>query len=103
MIDLKFIKISRQILNLIPNETAMEKKVIPVGMYHKTLYLAVANPINFSEQSYHALMTQFNIKPVFSPPYEIENFLYKRSYIDPNWSGTTAGIGAGESAHRWKD
>ena len=103
MVDLQFIKISRQTLDLVPNKQANEKKVIPVGVYHKTLYLAVANPIIFSEQSYYALMTQLNIKPVFSPQHEIETFLYKRTYIDANWTGAAIGIGAGESAQRWAD
>ncbi len=75
MVELLFIHIPYDILECIPKMNALEKKVIPVGVYDKNLYLAVADPINFSEQHHFAFITKLNIKTVFSPLRDIETFL----------------------------
>jgi hypothetical protein len=48
MVDVLSINITGDILKRIPNDKAVEKKVVPVGVYNKTLYLAVAEPATFS-------------------------------------------------------
>lgn len=89
MVDLLSINIPYDILDRIPNEKALEKKVIPVGAYNKTLYLAVADPATFSEQHHFAFITKLNIKPVFSPLHEIETFL------NTKWTGVSSDFWAG--------
>lgn len=89
MVDLLFINIPYDILDRIPIEKAHEKKVVPVGVHNKILYLAVADPATFSEQHHFAFITKLNIKPVFSPLHEIETFL------NTKWTGTGSEIWAG--------
>ena len=89
MVDVLSIDIPNDILGRIPKEKAHEKKVIPVGVYNKTLYLAVADPATFSEQHYFTFITKLNIKPVFSPLYEIETFL------NTKWAGAGSDFWAG--------
>lgn len=89
MIDLLAIHIPPDVLGRVPNEKALEKQVIPVGVYHKTLYLAVADPATFADQNDFAFITKLKIKPVFSPPYAIDTFL------NTKWTGTGADFWAG--------
>lgn len=89
MVDVLSINIPYDILDRIPYENAQEKKIIPVGVYNKALYLAVADPATFSEQHHFAFITKLNIKPVFSPLHEIETFL------NTKWTGTGSEIWAG--------
>lgn len=89
MVDVLSINIPDDILGRIPKEKAHEKKVIPVGVYNKTLYLAVADPATFSEQHYFTFITKLSIKPVFSPPHDIETFL------NTKWAGTGSDFWAG--------
>jgi hypothetical protein len=89
MVDLLSINIPYDILDRIPYEKAQEKKIIPVGVYNKTLYLAVADPATFSEQHHFAFITKLNIKLVFSPLHEIETFL------DTKWKGASSDVWAG--------
>lgn len=71
MIELSTINIPRDTLSLIPNERAKASKVIPVGIYNKSLYLAVSDPTSFTEKQYFSFLTKLNIKPIFSPVSEI--------------------------------
>jgi hypothetical protein len=89
MVDVLSINITSDILNRIPNDKAVEKKVVPVGVYNKTLYLAVAEPATFSEQHHFAFITKLNIKPVFAPSHEIETFVHTK------WTGADSDIWAG--------
>jgi hypothetical protein len=89
MVDVLNIHIPLDILDRIPHEKAIEKKVVPVGMYNKTLYMAVPDPVNFSEQPHFAFLTKLNIKPIFPPLHEIEIFLTTK------WAGTRSEIWAG--------
>ena len=89
MVDVLVIHIPYDILERLPKEKAHEKKVVPVGVYNKTLYLAVTDPINFSEQHHFAFITKLNIKPVFSPLQDIETFL------NTKWTGANSEIWAG--------
>lgn len=89
MVEVLTISIPFDILDRIPNEKAHEKKVVPVGVYNKTLYLAVGEPATFSDQHHFAFITKLNIKPVFSPPYEIDTFL------NTKWAGAGSDIWAG--------
>lgn len=89
MVDVLFINIPYDILDRIPIEKAHEKKVVPVGAYNKTLYLAVADPATFADQHHFTFITKLNIKPVFSPPHEIDTFL------NTKWTGTGSEIWTG--------
>lgn len=89
MVDVLAINIPYDILDRIPNEKALEKKVVPVGAYNKTLYLAVADPVTFADHNHFAFMTKLNIKPVFSPLHEIDTF------INTKWSGAGSDFWAG--------
>ena len=89
MIDVLAIHIPLDILDRIPNEKAAEKQVVPVGVYNKMLYLAVADPATFSEQHHFAFITKLNIKPVFSPAHEIDTF------IRTKWTGAGSDFWAG--------
>jgi hypothetical protein len=89
MVDILSIHIPSDILGRIPNEKAVEKKVVPVGVYDRTLFLAVAEPATFSEQHHFAFITKLNIKPVFAPPYEIDTFVHTK------WTGADSDIWAG--------
>jgi len=75
MVELLAINIPYDVLGRIPSEKAAERKVVPVGVYDKTLYLAVGDPATFPDQHHFAFISKLNIKPVYSPPYEIDNFL----------------------------
>jgi MshEN domain len=88
MVDIMRINITSDILNRIPNEDAAKKKVVPVGVYNKTLYLAVSDPATFSEQQHFAFITKLNIKPVFAPAHEIDTF------INTKWTGADSDIWA---------
>lgn len=89
MVDVLSINVTSDILARIPADKAVEKKVVPVGVYNKTLYLAVAEPATFSEQQHFAFITQLNIRPVFAPAHEIETFIHTK------WTGADSDIWAG--------
>jgi len=89
MVALLSIHIPYDVLDRIPIEKAHEKKVVPVGLYNKTLYLAVPDPATFSEQHHFTFITKLNIKPVFSPAHEIDTFL------NTKWTGAGSDFWAG--------
>jgi len=89
MVDLPAIHITSDILNRIPNDKAVEKKVVPVGVYNKTLYLAVAEPDKFSDQQHFAFLSQLNIKTVYAPSNDIV------TYLSTKWTGADSDIWAG--------
>lgn len=89
MVDVLSIHIPRDILGRITVEKAVEKKVVPVGVYDKTLFLAVAEPATFSEQHHFAFLTKLSIKPVFAPSYDIDIFVHTK------WTGADTDIWAG--------
>lgn len=66
MVDVLAIDIPSDTLNIISSDIARNKQVIPVGVYNKTLYLAVSDPFTFEEQPYFALLTGLTIVPVFA-------------------------------------
>jgi MshEN domain len=89
MVDVLSISISSDVLNRISNEKAAEKKVVPVGVYNNSLYLAVADPATFSEKQHFAFITKLNIKPVFAPAQQISTFIHTK------WTGADSDIWAG--------
>ena len=89
MVDLLAINIPCDILERIPTEKAVEKKVVPVGVYDKTLFLAVANPNTFPDRHDFAFITKLNIKPVSSPLHEFDTFLNSK------WTGAGSDFWAG--------
>ena len=89
MVDLQSIHITSDILNRIPNDKAVEKKVVPVGVYNKTLYLAMTEPDKFSEQQHFAFLSKLNIKTVYAPAHDIATFLSTK------WTGADSDFWAG--------
>jgi hypothetical protein len=89
MVDVLSISISNDILKRIPNDNAAEKKVVPVGVYNNTLYLAVADPSTFSEKQHFAFITKLNINPVFAPAHQIDTFVHTKWTKDDSdiWAG----------------
>lgn len=75
MVDIVNITIPFKTLRTIPNPKAREKQVIPAGIYHDTLFLAVADPFQFKDHQSFAALTGLNIVPVFAPRHEIVNRL----------------------------
>lgn len=71
MVDVAAIHITYDTLKLVSNDNAKAKRAIPVGMYSGTLYLAVSDPFNFSEQHFFSFSTGLKIKPVFAPASQI--------------------------------
>jgi len=66
MVDLGAINIPYDFLKYVTNDIAREKQAIPVGAYNGTLYLAVADPLNFQDQHFFSFSTGLKIKPVFA-------------------------------------
>ena len=71
MVDVATIHIPYDTLKLVTNENARAKRAIPVGVYGGTLYLAVSDPFNFTEQHFFSFSTGLKIKPVFAPGNQI--------------------------------
>lgn len=89
MIDVQAINIPYNILKLVTHDNAREKRAIPVGVYGGTLYLAVADPLNFSEQHFFSFSTGLKIKPAFAPNTQIIACLNSR------WTENRSEIWAG--------
>lgn len=75
MVDILNIFVPFKALKLVPNSKAREKQVMPVGIHHDTLFLAVADPFQFTDHQAFALLTGLNIIPVLAPRHEIVNRL----------------------------
>jgi type II secretory ATPase GspE/PulE/Tfp pilus assembly ATPase PilB-like protein len=75
MVELLSIDISPETSKLIPHAQAREKLAVPLGIYHDTLFLAVADPFLFAESSFFTMMTGMKIALVFAPLDEIINHL----------------------------
>lgn len=75
MADLLAIPIPPETIKLIPSDKAREKQVVPIGVYHNTLYLAVADPFAFNGKSFFTVLTGFKVEPVYAPRHEIVNRL----------------------------
>ncbi len=89
MVDLMAIHIPHDVLDRIPNKMVLEKKAVPVGVFNKTLYLAVGDPVTFGGQNDFAFTTKLKIHPVYSPAYAIDAFLSTK------WAGAGADFWAG--------
>jgi len=89
MVDVQSIHIPFEILKYVSNEIAREKRAIPVHVYHGTLYLAVADPLNFSEQHFFAFSTGLKIKPVFAPDSQIDESINSKwvALDSEKWAG----------------
>lgn len=89
MVDVHSIHIPFNILDLVPNNIAIEKQAIPVGVHKGTLYLAVADPLHFSGQNFFSALTKLKIKPVFSPSKQIADSLQSKWIVKKSefWAG----------------
>lgn len=75
MVDLLTIDIPAEVTKIVPYAMAREKLIVPVGNYHDTLYLAVAEPFIFAEKAFLSVMTGMKICLVYAPTHEIVNRL----------------------------
>lgn len=89
MVDVAAIELPYDVLKFISNDIAHEKQAIPVAVYKGTLYLAVADPLNFPDQQFFSFTTKLVIKPVFAPKNKI------REFIDTKWDDAGAEVWAG--------
>lgn len=88
LVDLQAINIPYNVLHLVANEVACEKRAIPVSVHKGTLYLAVDDPLHFSEQRFFSFSTKLQIKPVFASSVQIDICL-KNKWTEGRdiWSG----------------
>ena len=75
IVDVLSIDIPPEITRIIPRAKAREKMVVPIGSYHDTLFLAVADPFLFADMSFFTVMTDMKISLVFAPANEISQHL----------------------------
>lgn len=75
MVDVLATTIPFEILKIIPSAKAREMQVVPVGVYHDKLFLAVDDPFGFKDSPFFSILTGFGITPVFAPRHEIVNRL----------------------------
>lgn len=89
LVDVEAINIPYDVLNLVSNNNAREKLAIPVGVHKGTLYLAVPDPLKFSDQHFFSFSTGLTIRPVFATNNKIVACLSSR------WTGGGSEIWAG--------
>ena len=70
-------KFSQSILNVVDVETAMAHLVFPLKLDGKTLYLAMANPLNMTLQSNLSFKLGLRIAPCVSTPTDIKAAIEK--------------------------
>jgi len=73
MVDILNIDISADIAKIIPLAKAREKLAEPIGSFQDTLYLAVADPFIFTDQSFFTMLTGMKVNLVFAPMNELVN------------------------------
>jgi CheY-like chemotaxis protein len=89
MVDIPGIPIPPDVAKLVPHHRMQEKQAIPVGVYNSTLFLAVADPLHFSEKSFFKVLTGLKeVEPVYAPPHEIASRL---NTSDPGGSPNGSG------------
>lgn len=71
MVNLQEIDIPFGVLKLIPGDTSREKRVIPITVFDGTLYLAVIDPISFSDHAFFTMLTGLKVVPVYAPRSDI--------------------------------
>ncbi|MDD5057332.1 MAG: ATPase, T2SS/T4P/T4SS family [Sideroxydans sp.] len=85
MVDLAAITIPPETSKIIPNDRARERMVVPVGIYHDTLYLAVEDPFTFKDASFFTMLTMHKVEPVYAPHNEIVNRLNMHGFAKSNF------------------
>ncbi len=73
--NLRFISINPSVLRLVPEQIAIQKKVIPVDIEGDTLSLAMANPRDFETINLVSNITGKKIEPLFAFEDEIQRAL----------------------------
>ena len=88
MVDAEAVNIPYDALKFVSNDNAREKRTIPVGVYKGTLYLAVADPLNFPDQQFFKFSTGLMISPVFASNDQIDTCLNTKWEADTErWAG----------------
>jgi type II secretory ATPase GspE/PulE/Tfp pilus assembly ATPase PilB-like protein len=80
MVDVMTIPIPAATEKTIPHETARANAVHPVGIYNNSLFLAVADPLTFSNRSFFTMLTGLKLELVYAPRNEIINRLNMHGY-----------------------
>lgn len=83
-INLKDVAISKEILGLINEDWAQERKVVPIGREGNTLHLAMEDPLDLETISFFKKVTGLNIIPFFAFDKDIKFGLrqYKSTLTD---------------------
>lgn len=76
MLDLNSIQIPFNVTRLITHNIAHDKHAVPVGVYGGTLYLAVTDPLNFTDHHFFTFTTGLKITPVFAHSQQISACLH---------------------------
>ncbi len=71
IVDVLSLDIHGEMFKTIPIAKAREKLALPLAQYNGLLFLAVAEPFTFADQSFFKMMTGMRIKLVFAPAHEI--------------------------------
>lgn len=82
MMDLTDFPIPSEATKLIPLDQVREKQALPVSIIEGTLVLAVADPSDFKDKAFFAMLTKLKVEPVYAPRHEIVNRLNIRG-INP--------------------
>lgn len=75
VVDILKLPINSETLKTIPFEIAFSTHVLPIGIFHKILYLTVDDPFTFNEKSFFSMMTGYRIELAYAPQHEIINRL----------------------------
>jgi len=71
MVDILSIDIPSEVTKIIPLAHIRDKRAVPIGVYHNSLYLAVTDPFMFTDSSFFTMLTGMKVIPVFAPMHEI--------------------------------
>lgn len=73
MVDILSLDIPAEIFKTVPLAKIREKLSVPIGIFRDTIYIAIADPFSFPDQSFFAMLTGLKVCPVYAPMHEIVN------------------------------
>jgi Type II secretion system (T2SS), protein E, N-terminal domain len=75
MVNILTLPVPASVTRLIPLPQAVEKQVVPVGIFNDTLALACATPSDFKDRHFFSMLTKHKIEPVYASRFGIINRL----------------------------
>lgn len=91
MVDAMSIDIPPEIAKTIPLVKAREKLALPIGHFHDKLYLAVADPFTFADQSFFTVMTGMKVILAFAPLHDIVSRINMHCFAQIDYGSGNAG------------